>query len=367
MAPRALALLAALFVAGTTGQCGVELPGISYDLTPLKAMQDLSISATDSKGNAVEYFMRICNPPDLESGGQSFKQDCPTCKDGSCSAVQRFATSGGTCAAIGKLGTAAWALQDAADPLGGIKVSFSGGDDGRSSVVKYVCDHAMPLCEGIVSQACAALTKAEEAPPLHYTLTVSSRLACAAVAPVPYKLSWGWIFIISFGCRRAPLAARARAPRAAISTAPHRLAPAVRAWRSLLVYLVGGIAYNKRVEDLEVRDATQPPALASHTSRPYHLEPSLLALSPLAPSRPRAHLSRTLALALAAQGLDLIPQWRYWQQLPGLVKDGLLFSKEKAAHFARISRATLQEWRDGRGTREMREHLAPEAPTAEAD
>ena len=44
------------------------------------------------------------------------------------------------------------------------------------------------------------------------------------------------------------------------------------------MYLVGGIAYNKRVEDLEVRDATQPPALASHTSRPYHLEPSLLAL-----------------------------------------------------------------------------------------
>ena len=68
-----------------------------------------------------------------------------------------------------------------------------------------------------------------------------------------------------------------------------------------------------------------------------------------------------------SQTLDQANESELESMLPGLVKDGLLFSKEKAAHFARISRATLQEWRDGRGTREMREHLAPEAPTAEAD
>jgi len=58
-------------------------------------------------------------------------------------------------------------------------------------------------------------------------------------------------------------------------------------------------------------------------------------------------------------GLELIPQWYYWQQLPGLVSDGCAFSYRQTSAFVRTCRVAINEWRDGRGTKEMRENLAP--------
>jgi hypothetical protein len=54
-----------------------------------------------------------------------------------------------------------------------------------------------------------------------------------------------------------------------------------------------------------------------------------------------------------AEGLDVIPQWRYWQQLPGLVKDGCIFSRAKAAIFYRLALNAIRQCSDS--SKEMRD------------
>ena len=54
------------------------------------------------------------------------------------------------------------------------------------------------------------------------------------------------------------------------------------------------------------------------------------------------------------EGLDVIPQWRYWQHLPGLVKDGVAFSWTHGRVFAYNAPRELREWWQGRNTQELR-------------
>lgn len=54
------------------------------------------------------------------------------------------------------------------------------------------------------------------------------------------------------------------------------------------------------------------------------------------------------------EGLDVIPQWHYWQQLPGLVKDGAVFSWTHGRSFAHHARGDIRAWWAGRNSQEMR-------------
>ena len=58
------------------------------------------------------------------------------------------------------------------------------------------------------------------------------------------------------------------------------------------------------------------------------------------------------------EGLDVIPQWQYWQQLPGLVKDGVVFSWTNGRVFAYNAPRELREWYNGRKTQELRAPIA---------
>ena len=58
------------------------------------------------------------------------------------------------------------------------------------------------------------------------------------------------------------------------------------------------------------------------------------------------------------EGLDVIPQWQYWQQLPGLVKDGVVFSWTNGRVFAYNAPRELREWYNGRNTQELRAPIA---------
>ena len=61
------------------------------------------------------------------------------------------------------------------------------------------------------------------------------------------------------------------------------------------------------------------------------------------------------------EGMDAIPQWAYWQQLPGLVKDGNHFFWVEGRIMLRQGRKGFRNWYDNRGTQELR------APIAAAD
>jgi len=58
------------------------------------------------------------------------------------------------------------------------------------------------------------------------------------------------------------------------------------------------------------------------------------------------------------EGLDVIPQWQYWQQLPGLVKDGLSFSWTHGRVIAYNAPRELREWWRGRNTKELTTPIA---------
>ena len=68
--------------------------------------------------------------------------------------------------------------------------------------------------------------------------------------------------------------------------------------------------------------------------------------------------ARWLAQVGGREGLDVIPQWRYWQQLPGLVYDGCIFFSETSRVAAHGGRRRMREWFDSRGSRELREPIA---------
>ena len=58
------------------------------------------------------------------------------------------------------------------------------------------------------------------------------------------------------------------------------------------------------------------------------------------------------------EGLDVIPQWQYWQQLPGLLRDGNRFFWVEGRILAKQGRRRFREWYDNRGSQELREPIA---------
>ena len=58
------------------------------------------------------------------------------------------------------------------------------------------------------------------------------------------------------------------------------------------------------------------------------------------------------------EGLNVIPQWAYWQQLPGLVYDGIGFSWSHGRVFAYNAPRELREWWSGRNTQELKQPIA---------
>ena len=155
------------------------------------------------------------------------------------SAVQTWSSAGDSCGALGSLTTASWVLANPSKPAGGAKMSFTGGDitgiggPQRSMDLIFACD---------ASQTAPLLANPTDDGAGHYTLTVKAKAACPRT---PQPLSYGWLAIILGGS-------------------------------AIVAYLVLGIAYNKKVRELD--------------------------------------------------GLDLIPQWSYWQMLPGLVHGGVVFT-----------------------------------------
>ena len=108
----------------------------------------------------------------------------------------------------------------------------------------------------------------------HYTLTLKAKAACPRT---PQPLSYGWLAIILGGS-------------------------------AIVAYLVLGIAYNKKVRELD--------------------------------------------------GLDLIPQWSYWQMLPGLVYDGVVFTHANVRWYMHHGQKGVSEYRAHRNN-EARPPAAP--------
>ena len=78
---------------------------------------------------------------------------------------------------------------------------------------------------------------------------------------------------------------------------------------AIFVYIAGGIFYNHRYREMPVVRAARP-------------------RSPARTRFARAHPPG--GAALRSQGVEAIPLWSYWKQLPGLVYDGCKFSYEQS-------------------------------------
>jgi hypothetical protein len=61
------------------------------------------------------------------------------------------------------------------------------------------------------------------------------------------------------------------------------------------------------------------------------------------------------------EGLNIIPQWWLWQQMPGLVRDGVVFSWKHGRVSAYNAPRRMREWWQGRGSQELREPIAAAA------
>ena len=61
------------------------------------------------------------------------------------------------------------------------------------------------------------------------------------------------------------------------------------------------------------------------------------------------------------EGLDVVPNWREWQMLPGLVHDGCVYSWTHGRTFAHNAPRELREWWSGRNTQELRAPIAAAA------
>ena len=281
--------------------CGFKKPGVTYDLSVLQLRPgDLTITAAVDGGQST-FYVHVCSPPQQQCTAS--KQDKTTI-----AGVQQWSSGGVDCASIGSLTTATWSLQDESNVLGGAQVSYTGGDGGRSFVIKFACDQ---------TQLEPELRKpVTENPKDHYELTLASAAACPQTVPIPKtcgSMACGSIALILF-------------------------------FVFIVLYLVAGICYNQK-HDAEGLEAIPQWRCAPGPLRslPPVPRPSSTDLAP-------PHPPPTLA-----------PR-RYWQQLPGLVKDGCVLTYDQLAFCYRCSNQKLQEIRDGRGTREMRENLAPNGP-----
>ena len=58
------------------------------------------------------------------------------------------------------------------------------------------------------------------------------------------------------------------------------------------------------------------------------------------------------------EGLELIPHWRYWQQLPGLVSDGARYAQSQAILATRALEAKLNAMSEAGPDGDIRESLA---------
>lgn len=177
-----------------------DRPEIVYNLTTLEKHfatdpVDLMVhgplggNATNGTNATASFFASVCNP----SHARCSHTKCVTCSPTIVppGIMHWSATKGDTCAALGSISTAKWALQDSLEPAGGVQISYVGGDSGHSVTFLHVCDPAMdgpglPL---------AKATKATPDPKRkgHYIISVSSVAACPIM---PKPLSWGWLSII---------------------------------------------------------------------------------------------------------------------------------------------------------------------------
>lgn len=171
--------------------CGLKKPGVTYDLSVLQLLPgDLTITAeTQPPGGAQhssEFFIHVCSPPSQQCA--SSKQDKSTI-----AGIQQWSSGGTDCASIGSLTTAVWSLQDESNVLGGVQVSYTGGDGGRSFVINFACDQTALQPE---------LRKpVTEDPVDHYKLTLASVSACPVTVPIPKtcgSMACGSIALILF-------------------------------------------------------------------------------------------------------------------------------------------------------------------------
>ena len=237
-----------------------ECPGVKFDLSQLMQLPDVQ-APLRRDGNSVEW-LRVCQPANEPCETSTVPIDQRA-------GVQTWSSGAGpTCAASGDLATAKWDLITPGFARTGVKLGFTGGDNGRTSQILFMCNPN--FIEGVQASA-------GEQPPgsMNYVITIETAAACPVGACPGDGWSRGW-YIIFFFC---------------LITS---------------IYLICGTYVNYRFRE--------------------------------------------------AEGLDIIPQWRYWQQVPGLVKDGCVVSKSKFIGFLRISRAKFREWADS--SRELREQGA---------
>jgi len=250
-----------------------ECPDVTYDLSVLRQTAAHDLYGIDALGQ--DYYVRVCETP---------AEPCSFATNASeMAGVQTWSAPQGapSCASIGNLRSATWSMLEQGKEKAGVQISFTGGDDGRSSVFQFECD---PKMVGLVQLVNVKQTTAQHVVPAHYALTFASAAACpTGHCPIP-PMSAGWYVVIFF-----PV--------------------------GVALYLILGVVYNKKVHD--------------------------------------------------AEGLEVLPQWRYWVQLPGLVADGVAFSWRTSLWAARVARTKFRECRDASGTREMRDQRADLLPSGE--
>lgn len=146
-----------------------EDPTITYDLSAIQALGTLP----PIEASSAELFIAVCQ----QSSRTCSPSECSTCDVNDPFGVEIWSAPGqNTCAAIGSLSTAEWALQTPGNASSGVKLLYSNGDQmgsgprsRRSATLLFTCD---PTVDGALGLG------AVESPPLHYTITIASKHAC---------------------------------------------------------------------------------------------------------------------------------------------------------------------------------------------
>eukprot|EP00966_Prymnesium_polylepis_P061413 1424887-Prymnesium_polylepis.1 len=92
-----------------------------YDLSPLRAQGDVDVPGTGSTNP--HYHLRICEA--IDTANACSRSSIATHLQ---AVVQTEAVQSEPCNVCGSVEDHAWSLQDPTNPLGGVKLTFSGGD-----------------------------------------------------------------------------------------------------------------------------------------------------------------------------------------------------------------------------------------------
>jgi len=176
----ALILCLAVLVGGASPsgsyKCSFSLGGSHYDLSPLKSHQQ-TVNYVDEKKKAYITYIAVCAALPVSMGSC---KDSAACQTWTCNGIQCQKSMGSVSTVV------AQALGGNYNGSSGVRLSFTGGDDGRSAEIDLICDAS--------SSSFGTVKYINENPQLHYNWQWTTKYACPTKSSS--KLSGGSILLI---------------------------------------------------------------------------------------------------------------------------------------------------------------------------